>query len=760
MTLIRKFSDPASCCLQNPPPGAHLLLFRGDTLTFSLSVSSGFNGKAWLRTNIGHIDRARQEIVDRVEKNETPLSRDWFDLPMMQVEKKRFQITVGLAQIGHFEAKAFFLAMGSETPLWASGENTVINVEPADTCCANIIYNIFIRQFGPNHKKHTENSLHENHIKCLDRAGYTVIPPSGTFRDLILHLDFIIKELGCRILQLLPIHSTPTTYARMGRFGSPYAALSFTDVDPALARFDPKATPLEQFIELTDAVHERGAKIIIDIAINHTGWAAEIHETHPKWLARDKDGRIENPGAWGMVWEDLTKLDYGQKDLWLYIARVFIIWCKRGVDGFRCDAAYMIPLAAWKYIIAFVRRQFPDTLFLMEGLGGKISVTRDLLNRANFNWAYSELFQNYDRGQVEHYLPEPIEISAHDGIMVNFAETHDNNRLAGISTVYAKMRTALCALSSQNGAFGFANGVEWYATEKINVHAAPSLNWGAKNNQVDHISRLSRILKVHPAFYDQTEIHLIHCSHENSIILLRHHKPSGKMLIIPVNLDYEKSSTCSWKSNKIKTAGSSYYDLLTGKKIVAARTNNVQIIKLEPGQVLCLTSDKADIKLVELSPENLTAAPERIIKQRLKAKALEVLSFYSDSIDIGEFSPDAAAVDLAKNPMRFCEKLNYLSAEPRVILWQWPGDLRREVMIPPGHFLLIKAAFCFRAVLFEGKEIISYEESIIGADGSFFTLLTPLKTPARLQNRILQMSVYKHGDSTHSKSRLLFMPDH
>jgi len=58
----------------------------------------------------------------------------------------------------------------------------------------------------------------------------------------------------------------------MGRFGSPYAALSFRGVDPALAVFDPKATPMEQFIELVDAVHRRNARVFLDIAINHTGW--------------------------------------------------------------------------------------------------------------------------------------------------------------------------------------------------------------------------------------------------------------------------------------------------------------------------------------------------------------------------------------------------------------------------------------------------------------------------------------------------------
>ena len=43
----------------------------------------------------------------------------------------------------------------------------------------------------------------------------------------------------------------------------------------------------------------------------------------------------------------------------------------------------MIPAPAWRYIIASVREAFPDTIFFLEGLGGKISVTRDLLNTAD-----------------------------------------------------------------------------------------------------------------------------------------------------------------------------------------------------------------------------------------------------------------------------------------------------------------------------------------------------------------------------------------
>jgi hypothetical protein len=53
------------------------------------------------------------------------------------------------------------------------------------------------------------------------------------------------------------------------------------------------------------------------------------------------------------------------------------------------------------------------------------------------------------------------------------------------------MRTSLCALFSVCGGFGFANGVEWFATHKIDVHESSSLNWGDKINQVDHIANES-----------------------------------------------------------------------------------------------------------------------------------------------------------------------------------------------------------------------------------------------------------------------------
>ena len=742
---------------QDPAPGTRILRFRGDTQTFQLKLSEPRRGNAWLRTNIGYARIKRREIIREVHCDEAPLERDWFDTPMNRIDDRHFRINLPLCEVGHFEAKCFFAEDGETHPRWPQGSNTTINVEPADTCSANIIYNAFVRQFGPNKSGQFKPPLDTQDISVLDKTGYTVIPPSGTFRDLVKELDFIVGELGCRVIQLLPIHPTPTTYARMGRFGSPYAALSFTAVDPALAEFDASATPLEQFIELVDAVHARNAKIIIDIAINHTGWAAGLHESHPRWLVRNTEGEIEVPGAWGVRWADLTKLDYAHRDLWQYMAEVFLTWCRRGADGFRCDAGYMIPLPAWAYIIARVREEFPDTIFNLEGLGGKISVTRDLLNRANFNWAYSELFQNYDRGQIERYLPGALEMSDEDGIPVHFAETHDNPRLADRSQTYARMRTALCALFSHVGAFGFANGVEWFATEKIIVHDAPSLSWGAQPNQVPFIRRLNALLRVHPAFSDQCRLSLIQAGEGNHVVMLREHPPTGTQLLIIVNLDDRHPTRAAWQAKGSVKTDPGFFDLLAEEKIIATRSGELLTVDLKPGQVLCLTSDSTELDPIQKAPLRFLESPERVLRQGLRAKALDVFTFFHGIGDIGAFNSDLASDELREDPIRFCRRTNPHSHESQVVTWQWPQDRHREVMLPPGFFLLVRAAEKFRARIIDNHRTVGAEDSLPAADGSYFALFNPLLPPKSHRQHTLKITVFSAEGFLHREAPLLLL---
>lgn len=732
---------------QHPAPGQHLLFFRGDIVRFRLVVEHPGPGTAWLRTNIGRARVMRREIIAAVDENDPPMHHDWFDIPMAETGNGSFELAVPLFEVGHFEGKCCFLPDGGQ-PLWPPGDNTHINVEPAESICANTVYNAFVRQFGPN-KRRRQAPPADIDFPVFDAAGYTLIPPSGTFRGFIKELDFIVDELGCRYIQLLPVNPTPTTYGRMGRFGSPYASQSFRLVDAALAEFDRKATPMDQFIELVDAIHSRRAKVILDIAINHTGWAARLHEMYPRWLKRDEEGKIEVPGAWGVIWEDLAKLDYSRKGLWRFMARVFLTWCRRGVDGFRCDAGYMIPARAWQYIVARVREEYPDTVFFLEGLGGKISVTRDLLNTANLNWAYSELFQNYDRPQIHRYLPEAINISRTHGVMVNFAETHDNPRLAAVSTTYARMRTALCALFSSNGGFAFTNGVEWFATEKIEVHDANPLNWGAEVNQVDHIRRLSAILKTHPAFFDGVAQAFIEAGEGPYLALLRTPAPaaSANRLLILVNLDCENPVAARWNGKFPGEGQGEVVDLISMQKPVIEKDQGNNRVLLSPGEVLCLSCEETDVTRIEEAEAGRLRTPPKVAVQRLKAKVLDIWQYFYDTAHTGDLDPEAEAKRLRFDPAAYCRSYRRKGEQPGVIVWQFPADLRREVMVPPGHFLMISAPVHFEARLVETGRVVGVEKGIEKDGGGCFALFSPAPLTDTHRPMSLQLILYpdEHG---------------
>jgi len=130
---------------QTPAPGSRSVRFRGDTITFSLDLSKNVSGSAWLRTTLGNIETTRCEIKNAVSKDDPILARAWYDIPMTLVRPGRFEVQIVLNEVGHFEAKCLFFKEGETAPLWPAGDNTIINIEPADACCGNIIYNAFVR---------------------------------------------------------------------------------------------------------------------------------------------------------------------------------------------------------------------------------------------------------------------------------------------------------------------------------------------------------------------------------------------------------------------------------------------------------------------------------------------------------------------------------------------------------------------------------------------------------------------------------------
>jgi len=290
------------------------------------------------------------------------------------------------------------------------------------------------------------------------------------------------------------------------------------------------------------------------------------------------------------------------------------------------------------------------------------------------------------------------------------------------------------------------------------VHAAPSLNWGAADNQVDWIRRLNRLLKTHPAFGDEVSLHLIQEGEGNAAVMRRDHPPSGKSLLVAVNLDADHPQRVVWKADAWAMGSAPLTDLLTGDRVQPEFEGDRLGIPLAPGRVLCLSPDAGDADAPPGPDPHPMGVPPRVELQRFRAKALELHGFFHGIEDMGGFDRDLAARRLREDPLGFCRGLNPKGPEPRVVRWRYPEDLSREVMVPPGHCLLVVAEHPFRARIMKKGVCLGSEDSLEGAGPSHFAVFTlPNRTPA-FQSAVLRLSAFHPEGCRHGEGPLLLLP--
>ncbi len=705
-----------------PAAGERLLRFVGDQVIFKLQASGAPAPASWqarLRTTLGRAAVRRREIIAAHAGGPAFAGASWRDLPMQRTADG-WELQLPLAEVGFFKAKAYVLDE-KNWQHWPEGSDVGISVHPNFARTANILYCAFTRLFGAGKQlASAENETLDRQMKSLEAQGIATLPASGTFRDLAEQLPFIVNRLGCRILHLLPVHPTPTVYARFGRFGSPYAALDLTAVDPALVVFDKRATGIDQFCELTQTAHALGARVFIDIVINHTGWGSTLQENHPEFFLKKSDGEFASPGAWGTTWEDLVELEQHDVRLWDIIADSLLTWCRRGVDGFRCDAGYKIPVAAWEYIIARVQDEFPETVFLLEGLGGSWEITETLLTDGGMQWAYSELFQNYSGRDVAWYLDYANRQNGRVGSYVNYSETHDNDRLAKKGRTWSLLRNRLCALTSPCGGFGFTCGVEWLATEKIRVHGKTGLNWGAEPNLVTELATLHQLLASHPCFFDGAR--LMRRSEPDSPVyaLLRESAEGRDSVLVLANTDAEKESAITLDAFEFK------FDLLGQPLPTVSAARGKVVVMLPRGAVYCLSASREPLGLAGDDYRQARARAAFAFQALSKVLTIETVDgldwrWLADQVNRSPRDVLAAVAEFAARSDRptFADLLAGAAAKkifPRVVTWTLI-DTRRITVVPCGHWLLVEDSMPFRATLQMAHHPVVHVQSIAAAGG-------------------------------------------
>lgn len=269
-----------------------------------------------------------------------------------------------------------------------------------------------------------------------------------------------------------------------GKAGSPYAISDYYDIDPDIAVSVPDR--MKEFEQLVERTHKAGMKVLIDFVPNHV--ARRYHSDaapagiedfgqgdnstyffspqnnfyyiprqlfqpqfpigdYTEFPAKASGNDCFNAFPSRNDWYETVKLNYGVDygdgsrhfdpvpSTWFKMLHILRYWASKGIDGFRCDMVFMVPLEFWEWAIPQVKQHYPDLLFIAEIYD--VGQYRDFLERGHFDYLYDKvnLYDTLRAVQCYHHSAATItdcwqRIDGIGGRMLNFLENHDEQRFA------------------------------------------------------------------------------------------------------------------------------------------------------------------------------------------------------------------------------------------------------------------------------------------------------------------------------------------
>ena len=340
----------------------------------------------------------------------------------------------------------------------------------------------------------------------------------GTLRTLVDELPRI-AALGFDVLYVPPIHPigrahrkgpNNSTVAGPEDPGSPWAIGAAEGGHTAV---HPDLGTLDDFDALLAACTEHGLELAMDLAYqcapDHP-WVTE----HPTWFKQRPDGTIqyaENPPK---KYQDIYPIDFETPDweeLWQGLKSVIDFWVARGVRIFRVDNPHTKAFPFWEWVIAAVRKETPDVVFLSEAFTRPKVMYR--LAKLGFSQSYTYFAWRYSKHEFEEYLRELTTPPAVDVFRPNFWPNTPDILTAqlqeGTRGTYVCRLVLAATLAASYGIYGPAfelmesapakpGGEEYLDSEKYEVRWR---DLGARNSLVETIRLVNAARREHPALH-------------------------------------------------------------------------------------------------------------------------------------------------------------------------------------------------------------------------------------------------------------------
>ncbi|MDQ6917061.1 MAG: alpha-1,4-glucan--maltose-1-phosphate maltosyltransferase [Pseudomonadota bacterium] len=454
-----------------------------------------------------------------------------------------------------------------------------------------------------------ELAVHVDRERARYSTWYELFPRSfgaikgahGTFKDCHAVLRYV-AAMGFDVLYLPPIHPigrerrkgpNNTLITTATDVGSPWAIGAAEGGHTAV---HPELGTLADFRELVASAAGHGLEVALDIAFqcapDHP-WVTE----HPQWFKWRPDGTVqyaENPPK---KYQDIYPFNFESErwqELWNALADVFSFWIGEGVRIFRVDNPHTKPFAFWEWVIARIRREHPDVIFLAEAFTRPKVMHR--LAKLGFTQSYTYFTWRNTKQELTEYFTELSSDRSREYFRPNcWPNTpdilHETLQVGGRPAFMARVVLA-ATLSANYGIYGPAyelmdhvprepGSEEYRDSEKYQLR-----HWdlAVSDSLSGFIGRINRARRDNPALQQNWSLRFFPVDNEQLICYAKTSVDLDNVVVTVVSLDTVNPQS-GWVEIDLAALGlaedSTYqmHDLLTDARYIwHGRRNFVQLV--------------------------------------------------------------------------------------------------------------------------------------------------------------------------------------
>ncbi len=275
----------------------------------------------------------------------------------------------------------------------------------------------------------------------------------------------------------------------------------------------------DDFVDVCNALHKEGIRIILDGVFNHVGrgfWAFQDvlrnreNSKYKDWFFIHFDGNSNyNDGLWYEGWEgcfDLVKLNLRNEEVIAHIFESISLWVKEfDIDGLRLDVAYCLDHDFVKRLRSMCNDIKEDFFLVGEMLHGDYTqyVNDAMLHSATNYECYKGLYSSFNSQnmfEINHSLLRqfgPEEWTLYKGKhMLSFVDNHDVTRIASILTNEKHLPLIYAICFGMPGIPCVYYGSEWGAKatkDEGDPALRPSFQAPVENELTKWISTLAKV---------------------------------------------------------------------------------------------------------------------------------------------------------------------------------------------------------------------------------------------------------------------------